>query len=79
MQPPATPSFVHFVLFTLHVWFVKFPFLDVNQTLACLKAIIWLVLVSSLLQPLWETAGRHMFLVLSGALKGIDGLKAASK
>lgn len=33
------------------------------------------------LQPLalGETAGRHMFLVVSGALKGIDGLKAASK
>lgn len=28
---------------------------------------------------LGETAGRHMFLIVSGALKGIDGLKAASK
>lgn len=51
-----------------------------HECIACLRAIT--APASPLLVTavaLSQTAGRHMFLILSGALKGIDGLKAASK
>lgn len=57
------------------VWgFVKFG----EFSIACLRAILssaGFQLVTII--TLRETAGRHMFHILSGAFKDIDGLKAA--